>query len=163
MTYLLAALAAAMILSKPVTAQIIPARIQEEIAVCRTISRTKSWKRRDFFELLERRITLARPRVNQRQSGNSAQAGVTRYDAGLHVTDLGPVMMTRDCGDYDSRIHVEAARRRCSKQMTTAQLLSAFPGFVERELGRAGEIFDSDTAAEQNSAASRLRDGDQNR
>ena len=63
-----------------VTAQIIPAGIQEEIAVCRTISRTKSWKRRDFVELLERRITLARPRVNQRQRGNSAQAGVAMYD-----------------------------------------------------------------------------------
>ena len=35
----------------------------------------------------------------------------------LHVVDLGPVMMTTGCGDYDSRIYVEAARRRCSKQM----------------------------------------------
>jgi hypothetical protein len=26
-------------------------------------------------------------------------------------------MMTTSCGDYDSRIYVEAARRRCSKQM----------------------------------------------
>ena len=35
----------------------------------------------------------------------------------LHVTDLGPVMMTTGCGDYDSRIYVQAAGRRCSKQM----------------------------------------------
>lgn len=35
----------------------------------------------------------------------------------LHVTDLGPVMMTTGCGDYDSHIYVEAARRRCSNQM----------------------------------------------
>jgi nucleotide-binding universal stress UspA family protein len=35
----------------------------------------------------------------------------------LHVADLGPVMMTTSWGDYDSRIYVEAARRRCSKQM----------------------------------------------
>jgi len=35
----------------------------------------------------------------------------------LHVADLGPVMMTTGCGDYDSRIYMEAARRRCSKQM----------------------------------------------
>lgn len=35
----------------------------------------------------------------------------------LHVADLGPVMMTTGCGDYDSRIYADAARRRCSKQM----------------------------------------------
>ena len=35
----------------------------------------------------------------------------------LHVADLGPVMMTTGCGDYNSRIYIEAARRRCSKQM----------------------------------------------
>ena len=70
----------------------------------------------------------ARPStVNQRQSGNSAQAGVARYDAGLHVTDLGPVMMTTGCGDYDLRIHVEAARRRCGKQMTTSATFVSVP------------------------------------
>jgi nucleotide-binding universal stress UspA family protein len=35
----------------------------------------------------------------------------------LHVTDLGPVMMTTGCGDYDSPTYAEAARRRCSDQM----------------------------------------------
>jgi nucleotide-binding universal stress UspA family protein len=35
----------------------------------------------------------------------------------LHVTDLGPVMMTTACGDYDSPIYLEAARRRCGNQM----------------------------------------------
>jgi nucleotide-binding universal stress UspA family protein len=35
----------------------------------------------------------------------------------LHVADLGPVMMTTGRGNYDSRIYIEAARRRCSKQM----------------------------------------------
>jgi nucleotide-binding universal stress UspA family protein len=35
----------------------------------------------------------------------------------LHVTDLGPVMMTTACGDYDSPSYTEAARRRCSDQM----------------------------------------------
>src|SRR5215470_1178 len=35
----------------------------------------------------------------------------------LHVADLGPVMMTTGCGDYNSPIYVEAARRRCSKQL----------------------------------------------
>jgi nucleotide-binding universal stress UspA family protein len=35
----------------------------------------------------------------------------------LHVTDLGPVMMTTGCGDYDSPTYIEAARRRCGKQM----------------------------------------------
>jgi nucleotide-binding universal stress UspA family protein len=35
----------------------------------------------------------------------------------LHVADLGPVMMTTGCGEYGSRIYVEAARRRCNKQM----------------------------------------------
>ena len=35
----------------------------------------------------------------------------------LHVTDLGPVMMTTACGDYNSPSYTEAARRRCSDQM----------------------------------------------
>jgi len=35
----------------------------------------------------------------------------------LHVTDLGPVMMTTACGDFDSAIYTKAARRRCAKQM----------------------------------------------
>jgi nucleotide-binding universal stress UspA family protein len=35
----------------------------------------------------------------------------------VHVTDLGPVMMTSGCGDYDSPTYVEAAHRRCGNQM----------------------------------------------
>ena len=37
----------------------------------------------------------------------------------LHVTDLGPVMMTTACGDYDSPTYLEAARRRCDDRMQT--------------------------------------------
>jgi hypothetical protein len=35
----------------------------------------------------------------------------------LHVADLGPVMMTTACGDFDSATYTKAARRRCGKQM----------------------------------------------
>ena len=35
----------------------------------------------------------------------------------LHVADLGPVMMTTACGDFDSSTYTEAARRRSGKQM----------------------------------------------
>jgi nucleotide-binding universal stress UspA family protein len=35
----------------------------------------------------------------------------------LHVTDLGPVMMTTACGGYDSPAYLEAARRRCDERM----------------------------------------------
>jgi nucleotide-binding universal stress UspA family protein len=35
----------------------------------------------------------------------------------LHVADLGPVMMTTGCGDYDSPGYMAAARRRCDDQM----------------------------------------------
>lgn len=35
----------------------------------------------------------------------------------LHVTDLGPVMMTTACGDYNSPAYLEAARRRSSDRM----------------------------------------------
>ena len=35
----------------------------------------------------------------------------------LHVTDLGPVMMTSACGEYDSPTYTKAARRRCDDQM----------------------------------------------
>jgi hypothetical protein len=48
-----------------ITAQIIPARIQEEIAVIRSTR-----DRCDNFELLERALALAGPRVNQRQVEN---------------------------------------------------------------------------------------------
>ena len=35
----------------------------------------------------------------------------------LHVTDLGPVMMTTACGHYDSATYLAAARRRCDDRM----------------------------------------------
>jgi nucleotide-binding universal stress UspA family protein len=35
----------------------------------------------------------------------------------LHVTDLGPVMMTTGDGYYDSPDYLEAARRRCADRM----------------------------------------------
>lgn len=35
----------------------------------------------------------------------------------LHVTDLGPVMMTTACGDYGSPTYLKAARHRCGDQM----------------------------------------------
>ena len=35
----------------------------------------------------------------------------------IHVADLGPVMMTTGCGDYDSPVYIKAARRRCADQM----------------------------------------------
>src|SRR5215471_8407369 len=51
-----------------ITAQIIPARIQEEIAVSRC--QRVSWDCRNFFELLESAVALACPCVNQRQNRN---------------------------------------------------------------------------------------------
>src|SRR5262249_23072215 len=51
-----------------ITAQIIPARIQEEIAVCRC--QRVSWDYRNFFELLEGAVALACPCVNQCQNRN---------------------------------------------------------------------------------------------
>ena len=35
----------------------------------------------------------------------------------LHVADLGPVMMTTGCGDYDSPSYSKAAQRSCRDQM----------------------------------------------
>jgi nucleotide-binding universal stress UspA family protein len=35
----------------------------------------------------------------------------------LHVTDLGPVMMTTGGGGYDSPTYIDAARRRCGDEM----------------------------------------------
>jgi universal stress protein A len=35
----------------------------------------------------------------------------------LHVTDLGPVMMTTGHGNYDSPAYIAAAKRRCGDQM----------------------------------------------
>src|SRR5689334_867478 len=56
-----------------ICAQIIPAGIETEIAVCRYRSHS-SWDCHDFFELLERMVALASPRVNQRQVGDQARS-----------------------------------------------------------------------------------------
>ena len=48
-----------------ITAQIIPAGVEAEIAIRRAVR-----NRRDSFKLLERGVALARPGVNQRQVGN---------------------------------------------------------------------------------------------
>jgi nucleotide-binding universal stress UspA family protein len=37
----------------------------------------------------------------------------------VHVTDLGPVMMTSGSGEYNSPTYIEAARRRCGDRMRT--------------------------------------------
>jgi hypothetical protein len=55
-----------------ITAQRIPARIEAEIAVCR---RRVSRDRRDNFELLERAVALARPRVNEGQVRDTSRTG----------------------------------------------------------------------------------------
>src|SRR4029450_8691968 len=35
----------------------------------------------------------------------------------VHVADLGPVMMTTGCGDYDSPAYIKAAGRGCADQL----------------------------------------------
>lgn len=37
----------------------------------------------------------------------------------VHVTDLGPVMMTSGAGEYNSPTYIEAARRQCGHRMQT--------------------------------------------
>jgi nucleotide-binding universal stress UspA family protein len=46
----------------------------------------------------------------------------------LHVADLGPVMMTSGCGQYDSPTYIEAARRRCGDQMQAFLKRVSFKG-----------------------------------
>ena len=56
----------------------------------------------------------------------------------LHVTDLGPVMMTTACGNYDSPTYTEAARRRCGKQMRAFLKRVDFDGVPVRTSAIAG-------------------------
>jgi nucleotide-binding universal stress UspA family protein len=56
----------------------------------------------------------------------------------LHVADLGPVMMTTGCGDYDSRIYVEAAQLRCGTQMQAFLKRVDFDGVPVRTSAVAG-------------------------
>ena len=56
----------------------------------------------------------------------------------LHVTDLGPVMMTTACGNYDSASYTEAARRRCGKQMRAFLKRVDFDGVPVRTSAVAG-------------------------
>src|SRR5207249_493279 len=76
-----------------VTAQRIPARIEKEIAVCDCIM-PDSRKGRDFFELLERAVVLAGPRVNQRQIGNQRWT-VERVLGNRHEFDCLPCLADR--------------------------------------------------------------------
>ena len=62
---------------------------------------------------------------------------------------IGEVLFTLGIERSDPRDN-ERAFRQCSS-------------FVERKLGRASEIFDSYTAAEQNSTTRACRNGDHNR
>lgn len=67
----------------------------------------------------------------------------------LHVTDLGPVMMTTACGDYHSPVYLEAARRRCTDRMEeflqrvdfdgVAVETFAVPGYCPAAIGEAAE------------------------
>ncbi len=56
----------------------------------------------------------------------------------LHVADLGPVMMTTACGDYDSPTYIEAARRRCGDQMQAFLKRVDFGGVPVDTLAVAG-------------------------
>jgi universal stress protein A len=56
----------------------------------------------------------------------------------LHVTDLGPVMMTTACGDYDSPTYLEAARRRCDNRMQAFLKQVDFDGVKVNTLSIAG-------------------------
>src|SRR5207245_8806658 len=78
------------LMKRPITARIIPARIQEEIAVCRAIS----GKGRDNFELLERAVALAGPRVNQRQIANVTRT-VDRVLGNGHELDRAACLADR--------------------------------------------------------------------
>jgi nucleotide-binding universal stress UspA family protein len=56
----------------------------------------------------------------------------------LHVADLGPVMMTSGCGDYDSPTYVEAAQRRCGDRMQTFLKRVDFDGVAVETSAVAG-------------------------
>ena len=56
----------------------------------------------------------------------------------LHVIDLGPVMMTTACGDYDSATYLAAARRRCDDQMRAFLKQVDFGGVLVDALAVAG-------------------------
>jgi len=61
-----------------ITAQRIPARIEAQIVVCRA-----SRDFRNTFELLERAVTLAGPRVNEGQVRDTSRTGIESLAIGL--------------------------------------------------------------------------------
>ena len=56
----------------------------------------------------------------------------------VHVTDLGPVMMTSGSGEYNSPTYIEAARRRCGDQMETFLKRVDFDGVPVKTSAVAG-------------------------
>jgi nucleotide-binding universal stress UspA family protein len=56
----------------------------------------------------------------------------------LHVTDLGPVMMTTGCGEYHLPTYMQAARRRCDDEMRDFLKRVNFDGLRVDRLSVAG-------------------------
>jgi universal stress protein A len=56
----------------------------------------------------------------------------------LHVTDLGPVMMTTSCGDYHSPVYLNAAQRRCGDRMQAFLKRVDFDGVLVDTFAVAG-------------------------
>jgi nucleotide-binding universal stress UspA family protein len=56
----------------------------------------------------------------------------------LHVTDLGPVMMTTGCGEYCLPTYMQAARRRCDDEMRNFLKRVNFEGVRVDRLSVAG-------------------------
>jgi nucleotide-binding universal stress UspA family protein len=56
----------------------------------------------------------------------------------LHVTDLGPVMMTTGCGEYYLPTYMQAARRRCDGEMRNFLKRVNFDGVRVDRLSVAG-------------------------
>lgn len=56
----------------------------------------------------------------------------------LHVTDLGPVMMTTGCGEYYLPTYMQAARRRCDDEMRDFLKRVNFDGVRVDRLSVAG-------------------------
>ena len=56
----------------------------------------------------------------------------------LHVANLGPVMMTTGCGEYDLPVYMEAARRLCDDQMRNFLKRVNFDGVPVNRVSVAG-------------------------
>jgi hypothetical protein len=96
-------------------AEIIPARIETQIAVC-----WAGWDRRYSFRLLERAVALAGPRINQREVGNEGRTIErvfgNRLEFNCNLVNVAPLQLDKKALEVQGYLSLQSSWKRGSLQ-----------------------------------------------